>query len=77
IPQDISIISFDDQPYCEYLSPPMTMIAQQKAEMGEIAVKLLINQIGSKENSYDKGNTVHKIVIPTRLVIRKSVSIIS
>jgi len=77
IPQDISIISFDDQPYCEYLSPPMTMIAQQKAEMGEIAVKLLINQIGSKENSYDKGNTVQKIVIPTRLVIRKSVSIIS
>jgi len=68
LPDDISIVSFDEEPYSAYLSTPMTTIAQQKNEMGTIAVRLLINQIESK-------NRLHtdKIILPTKLIKRKSV----
>ncbi len=45
IPDDVSLISFDDQPYSAYLAAPMTAVAQSSAEMGQIAVKLLFDRI--------------------------------
>ncbi|HHE55253.1 MAG TPA: LacI family transcriptional regulator [Caldithrix abyssi] len=72
IPDDISIISFDDQPYTEYLATPLTTIAQPHSEMGQIAVKLIIEQIESKGNF----NPV-KLKLPTKLIKRKSVKRLS
>jgi len=71
IPKDISIISFDEQPYSEYLSPPMTTIKQQNAKMGQISVKLLIDQIASNALITKTG-----ILLPTKLIKRASVRII-
>ncbi|MEA3287510.1 MAG: LacI family DNA-binding transcriptional regulator [Candidatus Marinimicrobia bacterium] len=68
IPDDISIISFDEQPYSEYLATPMTTVAQQTSETGEIAFKLLQAQIQNDEKQSADG-----IVLPTELVFRKSV----
>lgn len=68
IPDDISIISFDDQPYSEYLATPMTTVAQQTAEAGEIAFKLLLSQIEDEDYK-----PVDGIVLPTELTFRKSV----
>jgi LacI family transcriptional regulator, galactose operon repressor len=68
IPDDISIVSFDDPPYAAYLATPMTSIAQSYSEMGDVAVKLLFDQIQSTREPSRGG-----ILIPTSLVIRKSV----
>lgn len=68
IPEDISIVSFDDPPYAAYLATPMTSIAQSYSEMGDVAVKLLFDQIQSGR-SQPKGG----ILLPTSLVVRKSV----
>lgn len=68
IPEDISIISFDDQPYSDYLSTPMTTVAQQSKEIGTIAFKLLADMIKTK-----RLNSINKIQLPTKLIIRKSV----
>ena len=68
IPEDISIISFDDQPYSKYLSTPMTTVTQQKTEMGHIAFKLLLEQIESNTHFDNKG-----VILPTKLIIRNSV----
>ena len=68
IPDDISIISFDDPPYAAYLATPMTSIAQSYSEMGDVAVKLLFDQIQSSRAQACGG-----ILIPTSFVIRKSV----
>lgn len=68
VPDDISMVSFDDQPYSRYLSTPMTTVAQQSSQIGQIAVKLLLNQIDSKVQLEPQG-----ILLPTRLVIRNSV----
>lgn len=72
IPEDISIISFDDQPYSDYLSTPMTTVAQQSKEIGTLAFKMLADMIKTK-----KLNNINKIQLPTKLIIRNSVKSIS
>ncbi|HVM48331.1 MAG TPA: LacI family DNA-binding transcriptional regulator [Candidatus Acidoferrum sp.] len=68
IPDDVSIISFDDTPYFSYLATPLTAVAQANSEMGEVAVKLLFDQIQSPHRQTKGG-----ILLPTSLVIRESV----
>ena len=68
IPDDISIVSFDDTPYSAYLATPMTTVMQSYSEMGEVAVKLLFDQIQSSRKETGGG-----ILLPTSLMIRKSV----
>lgn len=68
IPDDISLISFDDQPYSDYLATPMTTVSQQTSETGQIAFKLLSSQI-----KRDSKTQVEGIVLPTKLIYRKSV----
>jgi LacI family transcriptional regulator len=68
IPDDISIISYDDPPYAAFLATPMTSIAQSYSEMGDVAVKLLFDQIQST-----RGQSRGGILLPTSLVVRKSV----
>jgi len=68
VPNDISIVSFDDQPYSNYLATPMTSVAQQSSEIGFIATKILIDKI---ESNREFGS--HGIFLPTKLIIRNSV----
>ncbi len=68
IPEDISMISFDDQPYSEYLATPMTVVAQQTNEMGQIILKLLMAKINQDTPTRSEG-----VVLPTKLIHRKSV----
>lgn len=69
VPDDVSIISFDDQPYLAYLATPMTTVAQRHHEMGEVAVKLLFDQIRAPQPGASGG-----ILLPTSLIHRQSVS---
>jgi len=68
IPQDISLIAFDDQPYFDFLRSPITSIRQKKEELGKISIALLLNEL--------KGGNVpgkKKIIVPTELIRRSSV----
>lgn len=67
IPEDISIIGFDDLPFCEITSPRLTSIRVPKQEMGQLAVKRIVEMI--KENS----NVNTKIQVCTDFVERDSV----
>lgn len=49
IPQDISIIGFDNQPICTYIEPNLTTVNVPKEYMGEMAVRRLIHVLESKE----------------------------
>ncbi len=50
IPDDISIISFDNNVFLDYLNPPITRIAQPIEHIGMVATKLLIDSIlGTEE----------------------------
>ncbi|CUH95299.1 hypothetical protein P22_1369 [Propionispora sp. 2/2-37] len=69
IPQDVSVIGFDDMPFCEIASPRLTTIRVFKQEIGGAAVRRLLQKI---ENS--KETITQKIEVNTELIIRESVS---
>ncbi|MBA5849985.1 LacI family DNA-binding transcriptional regulator [Clostridium sp. cel8] len=65
IPEDISIIGFDDIEYAKYFHPSITTIRQPVEDMGEKSVDILFNII--------KGKSGNKhIVINTELIKRDS-----
>lgn len=68
VPDDMSLISFDDQPYSPYLASPMTTVAQNPHEMGRVAVQMLLNQIV-------KEKPAESVCLPTSLIVRASVRI--
>lgn len=67
VPEDISIIGFDNMPLSEILDPPLTTIQIPRHKLGIVTVNSIIDRI--KCNS--KGMV--KIEVGTKLVIRKSV----
>ena len=67
LPKDISIMGFDDMPFCEISSPRLSTIQVHKDYMGKVAVARLMEII--KDNDGIK----RKVEIDTELVIRNSV----
>ena len=65
IPEDISIVGFDNIYFSELLNPPLTTVNQPKFELGHKSVKLLFNIIKNKKTSKE-------IILSTNLVIRKT-----
>ena len=68
IPDDISIVSFDDTDFAPFLFSPLTAVRQPKELMGEIAVKMLIDAMNG-ENATEK----QRIILKSQLVKRASV----
>ena len=48
VPRDISIISFDEQPYFQLTSPPVTTVRQPIAEISRDAVRMLFDVMDGK-----------------------------
>lgn len=69
VPEDISIIGFDNVLQAKYFIPKLTTIAQPRIKMGEAATKLLIDLI-EKEGKVEK----KKIVFEPELIERNSCS---
>ncbi len=67
IPQDLSIVGFDDNPSGLYGPVALTTVRQPLIKMAEESVKTLSNLMFSK-----KKTKVEKVVLPVELVIRES-----
>lgn len=67
VPEDISVIGFDDSNFCNYVTPPLTSVRKDSLTMSEYGGKHIMNII--KNNQIEK----EKIYIKSNLVIRKSV----
>lgn len=66
VPQDVSIVGFDDIPDSTSFSPPLTTVHQDFAEVGRRCVDKVLKQM--RENSTEPGREL----VPTRLVVRES-----
>ncbi len=67
IPEDISIIGFEDSWIATHFNPPLTTVKVFKYEIGIAAAKMLFELLGSIRMSRPK-----KVIVPTELMIRKS-----
>jgi LacI family transcriptional regulator, galactose operon repressor len=66
VPEELSIVGFDDLEEAEIVSPPLTTVRQPLAEMGRIAVSLLTRLLEGQSLE-----ALH-VELATRLVVRES-----
>ncbi len=66
VPDDLSLVGFDNLDITEYINPPLTTVAQDAALMGAEAAQRLVAII--------EGQPAHNIVtlLPTYLIVRSS-----
>ena len=70
VPQDLSIIGFDDLDVAPHSNPPLTTVHQPIRQKGEESVRLLLRMIASP----DAARPEHK-TLETRLIIRGSTAV--
>ena len=68
IPNDISIIGFDDEPHSSYFTPALSTIWQPVYSMGILAVKILLKRI----NDENKITEFREETFRPELIIRAS-----
>jgi LacI family transcriptional regulator len=66
VPEDVSVVGYDDVPLASRTDPPLTSVRQSLQDMGTTAVKALVDIIRCP----DKGP--QHIILDTELVIRES-----
>lgn len=54
IPQDISLMTFDNNLYLDYIDPAITRIGQPVEDMAKLATKILLDKINSSFSGYSQ-----------------------
>ena len=67
IPNDVSLITFDDHPYLDYLSTPLSCIAQPVSDISKIALKFLFSRIKNKDTK------TNQVLLKPTMKIKESV----
>lgn len=76
VPDDVSVVGFDDVALSAYVEPPLTTISQSTDDLGRLAVRQLIRYVRDGLPATD-GETAldrvaDRIVVPVRLTVRGS-----
>jgi len=66
VPDDISLVGFDDEVWAEHANPPITTMRYARIEMGALAMELLLERIHGKSTLPVRTN------VYTELVVRQS-----
>jgi GntR family transcriptional regulator of arabinose operon len=66
VPDDLSLVGFDDDDYGKRTDPPLTTVAQPYRELGARAAHMLIDRINGLVNAGEH------VLLPTKLVVRHS-----
>lgn len=67
VPEDISIVGFDDEPAAAFMIPPLTTMRQPAVELGLEAARLILARL--------KGETIAPACLTAELIIRESTAI--
>ncbi len=67
VPDDVSVVGYDDIAEAAYLTPPLTTVGFDKREFAEAALGLLVERI------VDPGRPIRSVTVPYRIVDRESV----
>jgi LacI family repressor for deo operon, udp, cdd, tsx, nupC, and nupG len=66
VPDDLSVVGFDDIQFARYIDPPLTTVAQPMREIGEGTVRLLLEILDGNEIA------PVSITLPHTLMVRAS-----
>lgn len=66
VPDDLSVVGFDDIPAAALADPPLTTVRQPALEMGATAARLLFDLIDGRPVDADE------VMLPTELIVRAS-----
>jgi LacI family transcriptional regulator len=69
IPEDVSVVGYDDLPVAGYVDPPLTTVHQPMEEVGALAATVLLDQLVQRT-----GRTDEERLLPAQLVSRQSVA---
>jgi len=67
IPEQVSIVGYDDDAFSASANPPLSTIRVEKKKLGQIGAKLILERIETPNRP------VAKLTLPTELVIRESI----
>jgi LacI family transcriptional regulator len=68
IPDDISVVGFDNIPQAAVVYPPLTTVQQPLEQMGRVATQVLLDMLSNPEKK------ITRLELPTELIIRSSAS---
>ena len=68
VPEEVKMVSFNNEPICSVVSPTISSIAQPLEEIGRLSVELLLEQIEHKTDN----PTPRVEVLKTKLIVRES-----
>ena len=68
VPEDISVMGFDNIPLCSHTNPPLTSVAQPHYQKGQLAVQTLVNRLSDADDTDPEGFTL----LACSLVVRES-----
>ena len=71
IPEELSVIGFADGVWSRRLTPSLSTVSQHGPEIGEEAVRMLVDKLESKEEIYNHKTTVIKTELRQRESTRK------
>ncbi len=76
VPEDVSVIGFDDMPLCSLLEPPLTTVSVEKELIGRLAMQLLyrrMRSVSQQGSGMDPLTSFLRITSSARLIERESV----
>ena len=68
VPENLSVVGFDDSPAAAFATPMLTTLAPPHAETGWLAAHWLLAEIAAGRPRRRR----HKTILPTELVVRES-----
>jgi DNA-binding LacI/PurR family transcriptional regulator len=69
VPEELSVVGFDDSPVALHATPPLTTVAQPHEEKGRLAAQWLMEEVERGQRPEDGRR---RAILPTELVVRES-----
>jgi DNA-binding LacI/PurR family transcriptional regulator len=69
VPEELSVVGFDDSPVALHATPPLTTVAQPHEEKGRLAARWLMEEVERVQRP-EEGR--RRAILPTELVVRES-----
>ena len=66
VPQELSVVGFDDIEPALYTTPPLTTIRQPRLKLGQLAMTMTLDLL--------KGQETQDQILPCELILRESTS---